>query len=288
MAKKDFDIDKEKDILIRAQQGDMAARREAHKMYSGMLDKISRPEAVRTGQPPIALRLEASKLLDHYIDSWDPTVPYKPSTYLYGNVQKKLSRYVNDRSQTVRTTEFYGVDIGKYTASVGELSQQLGRKPTDEEILFDMQSRYPEKKFTLEHIRRLRDSVRTSVLASGIIGSSDEGSTVTVGDLYFSTGDDEDIMHDMSVNFQLREMLKKVDELPEPERTIVLHTYGLNGYPQLSLRELAVKLGLNKYKVGVHLNSAMEKLRAGSGTSPYSTGFVPYGATNIGDYNPYD
>lgn len=288
MAKKDFDINKERDLLIRAQQGDMMARKQIHKEYSGMLDKISRPQAVATGQPPIAARIEASKLLDKYIDSWDPTVPYKPSTYLYGNVQKKLGRYLNDRSQTVRTTEFYGVDIGKYTASVGELSQQLGRKPTDEEVLEDMQKSYPDKKFTLEHIRRLRDSVRTTVSASTIIGSSDEGSTVTVGDLYFSSGDDEDIMHTMSVNFQLREMLKKVDDLPEPERTIVLHTYGLNGYPQLSLRELAVKLGLNKYKVGVHLNSAMEKLRADSGTSPYSTGFVPYGVNNPGGYNPYD
>lgn len=283
-SKKQFDADRERELFLKAQQGDRDARILIHKEYKGLLDQIARPKAIGQGQPPIAARIEATKLLNKYIDSWNPTFSNKPSTYIYSNIDKKLNRYLNDRAQTVRMTEYYGVDTGKYTSSVGELTQQLGRKPSDEEVLADMQLNHPDKKFSLEHIRRIKEGLRTTVLASGVVGTSDEGSNITVGDLQFSTGDDEDIMHEMAMDFKLKEMLNQVDTLPEPERTIVLHTYGLKGYPQLSLRELAVKLGLNKYKVGVHLNNAMEKLRSNSMNTSYTTGFVPYGGYD----NPYD
>lgn len=236
----------------------MAARKQLHKVYKSMLDNIVYQQFRISTQPTIAIRMEAEELLDHFIDKWNPAMNNKPITYFHGNIKDKLQRYVNDNANPVRITEQYAFKIGKYKNAVDELTQSLERHPTDIEIHRQLKKVHPTYEWNLRDVTRLKKEIRTTTLATSTIGRQDD-SGFLVGDVAFSEGSD-DPMQDYLFQVKLRETMAKVDGLTEPTKTILLHTFGLNGYAKLSLRELATKLGINKYRVQTCLDEAKAAL----------------------------
>jgi DNA-directed RNA polymerase specialized sigma subunit len=79
-------------------------------------------------------------------------------------------------------------------------------------------------------------------------------------DLAFSQGN-VDPMEEYLQDIKAMEIRQKVMQLPEPHKTIILHTYAFNGYKKLSLRDLALKLGINKYRVQEYLKEAEGMLK---------------------------
>lgn len=257
-----YNADKERELLLKAQQGDIRARKELHEMYRGALDSLVYRDFRNRNQPIVAIRSEAENLFDKFIDQWDPSRSNKPNTYFYGNIQKKLQRYVNEHANPVRITEQYSSKIGKYKDTVKELQQQLGRTPTNLEVQKRMNKKWPNFNLSEKDVARIKSDTRTTIFASTPVGSVDEGTTLSMGDLAFTEG--ENLLEDYKREVQIQEMMTKVNSLPERERIVFLHYYGLQGYPKLSYRELATKLGINKYKVQKHLQAAEGKLRSGS------------------------
>lgn len=261
VARKTYDPEYERELFIKAKQGDLQARKKIHKEYKNTLDSIVYKHYRNNPQPFWAIRAEAEDLLDKFIDSWDPSMKNKPNTYIYGNIEKKLMRYVNERDKPVRVPEQYSFKLNKFRDSVSELSQELQRKPTIPEIKNHMNKKFPEYKLSTKDVERLQRDLRTTVLASSTVGSLDEGTPVSMGDIAFSTN--ENPMEAYKRDTMVQEALEKAKRLPEPQRTIFYHTYGLEGYQQLSLRQLALKLGLKKYRVQKYLQEALNTIKNG-------------------------
>ena len=60
-------------------------------------------------------------------------------------------------------------------------------------------------------------------------------------------GTDEDmILRPMEEDVDLRLLRQAVDELPPREKEIVLMRYGLQGYQELTQKEVAMKLGISQ------------------------------------------
>lgn len=253
-----FDIDKERELLQKAQQGDLRARRQLHIVYRGLLDSIVYPKFSHTPQPVSAIRAEAEGLLDKCIDSWNPASNNKPSTYIQSYISQKLLRYVNDNKQLVRTPEQYAWKTDKFSAILSELRNQLHREPTDKELADQMNKKFPEYNLTIKDMQRLRGELRTTTLSSAVIGSSDDDSKLTVGDLAFTSTIDP--LKQYSLTLKARELNDKISTLPEPHQTVIRYHAGLDGFPQLSLRDIAVKTGMNKYRIQKVINETKEIL----------------------------
>lgn len=257
----EFDKEKERELLVKAKSGDFMARQELHKTFKRMLDKIVyQPKFSNTTQPVSSIRLEAENLLDKYIDTWDPSMKNQPNTYLYGQIDKKLMRYVNDNRNIGYIPENYAWMIGKYKNSRDFLVNKLERHPTDLELHQHMISVSPEdkSKLKLKDINRLRGLVRTTMLSTSALGGSDEGSTFTAGDVAFAS--QGDLVEDYLLDVKIKELRVKVDNLPEPHRSIIRHTFGLPGYPKMSLRDMALKFGVNKYRIQTYIEEAKDML----------------------------
>jgi RNA polymerase sigma factor (sigma-70 family) len=254
-----FDIPKEKELIAKAQAGDIAARKQLHQIYKGMLDSIVYQNFRNSPQPYIAIRAQAERLLDQALDRYNPTMANKPTTYFHGYVENKLQRYVNDHANPVRITEQYAWKVGKFKDSMSELTQQLGRKPTDIELERFMAKKYSPHEFNLKTINRLKNDVRVTSFASSVVGRQDEGTPLTMGDLVFTSN--RDPMEEYMLDVKTKMLLDKVDTLGEPHKTIILHYFGLKGYSKLSLRDLSAKLGINKYRVQKYLNEGLEKIK---------------------------
>lgn len=255
-----FDVNKEKELLTKAQQGDLQARRQLHIVYKGLLDSIVYPKYTYSPQPASAIRAEAEDLLDKCIDSWDPLATNKPSTYIKGYIDNKLKRYVNDNKQLVRVTETYAWKTDDFAKVLKELTSKLYRDPTDNELLIEMNKQYPKHNLTLKDIGRLRNEVRTTTLASTAIGSpSGDDSTMRVEDLAFTTTVDP--MKQYALTLQAREINNKITKLSEPHKTVIKYHLGIDGFPQLSLRDISVKTGLNKYRIQKVIEETREILQ---------------------------
>jgi len=254
-----FDVESEKELIKKAQAGDLQARRQLHIVYKGLLDSIVYPRYNYSPQPVSAIRAEAEKLLDKCIDSWNPSFDNKPSSYINGYISKKLLRYVNENKQLVRTTERYAWKTNKFSEVLTDLRNKLRREPSDFELVNEMNQKFPEDNIALKDISRLRNELRPTTLSSAIIGDAGDGSSLTVGDLAFSST--EDPFKHYSMTLKARELNDKIALLPEPNKTIIKYHVGLDGYPQLSLRDIAVKLGLNKYRVQKVIDETKEMLQ---------------------------
>jgi DNA-directed RNA polymerase sigma subunit (sigma70/sigma32) len=118
--------------------------------------------------------MEAEQILDRAINSYNPSVGVKPITYFKNYVDSKIMRYVNNNAQPVRIVEKHSLNVGKYKDTLAVLGNELGRDPSDDEVLKHMKKTYPNlQDLRLKDIGRLKKDIRTTTFASNTIGRSD-------------------------------------------------------------------------------------------------------------------
>lgn len=262
MVRSRFDDEYERELFQRAQSGDLMARRELHVRYKGFLDNIVRQNYNVGGSVSYdAIRDMAEELFDENISKVDLSRDTKPSTYLTNIISGKLKRYTNERRGPIRATEQYAFDGSNFRLAQDELVQKLKRTPTIGEIQKHMNTKWPSKKYDIKTVERLKDLNRTTVLATSVVGRS-EDSNFTEMDRAFSSREDEvDMFTDYLTMVKARELMLKVNTLPEPHKTILEHVHQLNNKPKLSYRDLAIKLGISKYRVEQYIKDAEEMLK---------------------------
>lgn len=95
----------------------------------------------------------------------------------------------------------------------------------------------------LMHIRKIANQ-KTEVSLDEPINMDYDGNELLLSDIL---GTDEDmILRPMEEDVDLRLLRQAVDELPPREKEIVLMRYGLQGYQELTQKEVAMKLGISQ------------------------------------------
>ena len=95
----------------------------------------------------------------------------------------------------------------------------------------------------LMYIRKIANQ-KTEVSLDEPINMDYDGNELLLSDIL---GTDEDmILRPMEEDVDLRLLRQAVDELPPREKEIVLMRYGLQGYQELTQKEVAMKLGISQ------------------------------------------
>lgn len=95
----------------------------------------------------------------------------------------------------------------------------------------------------LMYIRKIANQ-KTEVSLDEPINMDYDGNELLLSDIL---GTDEDmILRPMEEDVDLRLLRQAVDELPPREKEIVLMRYGLQGYQELTQKEVAIKLGISQ------------------------------------------
>lgn len=81
----------ERELFIKASQGDKDARKKIIERYKPMIDIIMQKKGVNPNQYN-TVRKEAIRLLNHYIDNWKPDGLNRPLTFLYDAIGTKMDR----------------------------------------------------------------------------------------------------------------------------------------------------------------------------------------------------
>jgi RNA polymerase primary sigma factor len=174
---------------------------------------------------------------------------YKFSTYATFWIRQAIQRGIETKARTIRIPIHVGQRERKIAKAERELSTQLGRAPTDEEIA-------KHADLSEEHVRDAREAIRTITSLDRPVG--EEGETA-FGDLLPAEGPTPE--EEVSITLAEETLRKAVSRLPEIEQEVVKLRYGIDGEGQPTpLRETAERVGMTPAEVRRVESAALQRL----------------------------
>jgi RNA polymerase sigma factor (sigma-70 family) len=177
------------------------------------------------------------------VDRFDPERGYKFSTYSRHWIVQAILSGISEEEHAIRLPRDKRADVYRVRRAAGKLIQQLGRTPTMEEVA-----------------KVAEVPVTTCELAAGISNHPTSldvelPGSGTLMDLIESPGGTDDDEEDREWPVRL------VPTLPERERMVVERYYGLMGYPQTPMTQIAADMGVSRTMISLIRDRALNRLR---------------------------
>ena len=236
-------------LAARIKKGDKKARTKMIRANLRLVVKIAHDYS-NLGLPLLDLISEGNIGLMKAVERFDPKKGGKLSTYAAWWIKQSIKRALANQGKTIRLPVHLVDKISKMKRASYQLSEKLGREPTDAELAAKLDMS-PAKVTQLRSI-----SVRPASLDAPI-GEDD------VAEFSEIVGDENaltpfELLRDKTLREDISEVLSEIEPR---EAEILILRFGLDGSKPQTLEEVGKKFKVTRERVRQIQNIALSKLR---------------------------
>lgn len=240
--------EKERELAIRASQGDIEARNDlCNSNYRLVVSIAKKYTASRI--PFMDLVQEGNLGLLKAVEKFDPSRGFRFSTYATWWIRQAISRSIAESGRTIRIPVHMVENVNKMNRAIRELTQNLERKPTLEEIAGRMG-------VSLDKALEISSVIPDATSLDIPVGEDGDS---YVGDFVPDTAPSpEDVVMASSLH---DDMAKALELLTEKEREVLKLRFGFDGGSCLTLDEVGKRFGVTRERIRQIEAKAVMKLR---------------------------
>ena len=242
------------DLSEKAKSGDKKARQRLIEKNLRLVVSVAKKYR-GYGLPFEDLIQEGNIGLMKAVEKYDPDRGFRFSTYATWWIRQAVQRAVADKGRTIRVPVHMTEKIRKVSRAYNELSAELEREPSEEEVAGRLG-------WNLEEVRLTMEAMPDATSLDQPVGSDDASAASQLGDFV----EDErasDTPGEVMREMETEHLKEAIERLPDRAKYVLVRRYGLDDRDPATLAELGDELQISRERVRQLQREAERILKGG-------------------------
>lgn len=248
---KNLDVNEEKELALRAKEGDLSAKKELVQANLKLVLTIAR-KAIHVSKLPLVDLIQEGNLgLMIAVEKFNPELGYRFSTYATWWIKQAMFKAISEQSYCMKIPVYIQETLSKFSKIKSEMEKNYNCQVSNQEVAKKMNIE-PEK------IDTYLSAYNTTVSIEGNF-EANNGSELAVADVIA----DERASVEKNIEFEelKQEIANVVSTLKDREQTVIKMRFGLENFTKTTLEDIGKLFGVTKECIRQTEARALSKLR---------------------------